>query len=118
LSQAEQALISLFLPEGILDYFELSKVDKVEKMRNIHFEEKNIAPISCYHLGYYFQIDGKQLQEQYKDHLSDYNVWEQKDYADEWMLFTKNLSPYLSIDERFIQRTNSILSSPIRDKRA
>ena len=56
-------------------------------------------PISCYHLGHYFQIDGKQLQEQYKAYISDYNGWEQKDHADEWMLFTKNVSPYLSIDE-------------------
>lgn len=56
-------------------------------------------PISCYHLGHYFQLDGKQLQEQYKEHISDYNGWEQKDHADEWMLFTKNVSPYLSIDE-------------------
>jgi transposase len=56
-------------------------------------------PISCYHLGHYFQIDGKQLQEQYKEYISDYNGWEQKDHADQWMLFTKNVSPYLSIDE-------------------
>ncbi|WP_235884320.1 ISAon1 family transposase [Pedobacter hiemivivus] len=56
-------------------------------------------PISCYHLGHYFQVDGKQLQEQYKEHISDYNGWDQKDHADEWMLFSKNVSPYLSIDE-------------------
>lgn len=56
-------------------------------------------PISCYHLGHYFQIDGKQLQEQYKDHISDYNGWDQKAHAAHWMLFTKNLSPHLSIDE-------------------
>ncbi|WP_397321400.1 transposase [Pedobacter foliorum] len=56
-------------------------------------------PISCYHLGHYFQVEGKQLQEQYKEHISDYNSWEQKDHADQWMLFTKNISPYLSIDE-------------------
>ncbi|WP_367867563.1 transposase [Pedobacter sp. WC2423] len=56
-------------------------------------------PISCYHPGHYFQIDGKQLQEQYKEHISDYNGWEQKDHADQWMLFVKNVSPYLSIDE-------------------
>lgn len=56
-------------------------------------------PISCYHLGHYFQINGKQLQEQYKEHISDYNGWEQKDHADQWMLFTKNISSYLSIDE-------------------
>lgn len=56
-------------------------------------------PISCYHLGHYFQLDGKQLQEQYKEHLSDYHGWEQKDHADHWMLFTRNISPNLSIDE-------------------
>lgn len=56
-------------------------------------------PISCYHLGHYFQIDGKQLQEQYKEHISDYSFWDQKDHAHEWMLFGKNLSSRLSIDE-------------------
>ncbi|TCC81474.1 ISAon1 family transposase N-terminal region protein, partial [Pedobacter hiemivivus] len=44
MSQAEQTLISLLLPEGILDYFELTQVDKAEKMLNIYLEEKNIAP--------------------------------------------------------------------------
>nr|WP_262710964.1 transposase [Pedobacter hiemivivus] len=39
------------------------------------------------------------MQEQYKEHISDYNGWDQKDHADEWMLFSKNVSPYLSIDE-------------------
>lgn len=44
MSQAEQSLISALLPEGILDYFELIKVDKLDKMLNIYLEEKNIAP--------------------------------------------------------------------------
>jgi transposase len=44
-------------------------------------------------------MDGKHLQEQYKEHISDYSGWDQKDHADEWMLFSKNVSPYLSIDE-------------------
>lgn len=56
-------------------------------------------PISCYHLGQYFQIDGKQLQEQYKEHVSDYKHWEQKDHCGEWMLFEKNVGQRLSIDE-------------------
>jgi len=50
-------------------------------------------PISCYHLGHYFQVDGKQLQEQYKEHISDYSYWNQKAHADDWMLFVKNVSP-------------------------
>lgn len=46
MSQAEQTLISLLLPEGVLDYFELTRVVKSEKMLNIYLEEKNIAPDS------------------------------------------------------------------------
>ena len=56
-------------------------------------------PISCYHLGHYFQVDGKQLQEQYKEHISDFNTWDQKAHASNWMVFTKNVSTALSINE-------------------
>lgn len=56
-------------------------------------------PISPVLLGHLFLIDGKQLQQQYKNHLSDFHSWDQKDHSTEWMLFEKNLSPYLSIDE-------------------
>lgn len=56
-------------------------------------------PISCYHLGHYFQVEGKQLQEQYKEHTSGYSGWDQKDHADIWMLFVKNMGAMLSIDE-------------------
>lgn len=56
-------------------------------------------PISCYHLGHYFQVDGKQLQEQYKEHISDFSTWDQKAHASNWMVFTKNVSTALSIDE-------------------
>jgi transposase len=73
-------------------------------------------PISCYHLGHYFQVEDKQLQEQYKAHISDYNSWEQKDHADQWMLFTKNISPYLSIDETAL--SNGELYTIITNKTA
>ena len=56
-------------------------------------------PISCFHLGEYFQVDGKQLQQQYKDHISDYKCWAQKDHAAEWMVFPQNMGNRLSIDE-------------------
>ena len=45
MSQAEQTLISTFLPEGILEYFALTKVAKEAKLLKIYLEEKNIAPI-------------------------------------------------------------------------
>ena len=44
MNHAEQTLISALLPEGILDYFELTQVEKEAKMLNIYLEEKNIAP--------------------------------------------------------------------------
>lgn len=56
-------------------------------------------PISGFHLGQYFQVDGKHLQQQYKEHISDYHHWDQKAHAKQWMLCEGNLSPYLSIDE-------------------
>lgn len=56
-------------------------------------------PISSFNLGHYFQVDGKQLQQQYKDHISDYAGWNQKSHARKWMLFEKNIGPHLSIDE-------------------
>ena len=44
MNEAAETLISLFLPEGILDYFELTQVEKEAKKLNIYLEEKNIAP--------------------------------------------------------------------------
>jgi len=73
-------------------------------------------PISCYHLGQYFQVDGKQLQEQYKEHISEYEGWDQKSHASEWMLFAKNVSPRLSIDETAL--SNGELYTIVTNKEA
>ena len=56
-------------------------------------------PVSCVHLGQYFQLDGKLLQQQYKEHISDYRSWEQREHASEWMVFPENTGARLSIDE-------------------
>ena len=44
-------------------------------------------------------MDGKQLQQQYKDHISDYKDWDQREHAAEWLLYPENVGPFLSIDE-------------------
>jgi transposase len=44
-------------------------------------------------------MDGRQLQQQYKHHISDYKDWDQRDHATEWMIFEKNMGTHLSIDE-------------------
>lgn len=56
-------------------------------------------PISSKSLEKHYHINGEQLGQQYKDHLSDYSVWQQKDHAEEWLLFPENLGKQLSIDE-------------------
>ena len=50
-------------------------------------------------VGLFFQVDGKQLGQQYKDHLSNYGSWDQKEHAQDWMLFPNNTGTSLSIDE-------------------
>lgn len=50
-------------------------------------------------MGKYFHLDGKQLQQQYKDHISDYRQWNQKEHAEDWMLYSENTGVHLSIDE-------------------
>lgn len=56
-------------------------------------------PISSNSLEKFYYINGNQLGQQYKDFLSDYQTWEQKEHAQEWLLFPENIGPNLSIDE-------------------
>jgi len=56
-------------------------------------------PISAKSLGGYFHLNGKLLEEQYRDHLSDFHQWDQLGHACDWILFSNNIGPYISIDE-------------------
>lgn len=56
-------------------------------------------PISSNSLEKFYQINGNYFARQYKEHLSDYQRWDQKEHAKEWMLFPKNIGSRLSIDE-------------------
>lgn len=56
-------------------------------------------PIPTKALEYYFHIDGDQLERHYKEHLSNFRQWEQREHADEWLLFPENMGTHLSIDE-------------------
>jgi len=49
-------------------------------------------------------LDGKQLQQQYKNHISDFKDWDQRTHAEEWMLFADNIGPHLSIDETALSK--------------
>ncbi|MEY8686235.1 transposase [Bacteroides sp. AN502(2024)] len=56
-------------------------------------------PITARSLERYYHIDGDQFERQYKEYLSDYRMWDQLSHAANWLLFSENLGPYLSIDE-------------------
>ncbi|PJB55385.1 MAG: DDE transposase [Bacteroidetes bacterium CG_4_9_14_3_um_filter_41_19] len=56
-------------------------------------------PISSNSLEKFFYVDGNQLGQQYKEYLSEYKTWDQKEHASEWILFPDNIGPYLSLDE-------------------
>lgn len=73
-------------------------------------------PISCHLLGRLYTVDGKQLQQQYKDHLSNFHNWDQKEHAEEWMLFADNIGPSLSIDETAL--SNGELYTIVTNKEA
>jgi len=56
-------------------------------------------PISSNSLEKFYYINGNQLGQQYKDFLSDYQSWEQKEHAQDWLMFPENMGPNLSLDE-------------------
>jgi len=56
-------------------------------------------PIPTSLLEIFYYVDGKQLERQYKEHLSDFKTWEAWQHAEEWLVFPKNIGTHLSIDE-------------------
>jgi transposase len=39
------------------------------------------------------------VRRQYKKHISNFREWEQKEHAQDYMIFLGNIGEYLSIDE-------------------
>jgi len=56
-------------------------------------------PISSNSLEKFYYINGNHFGQQYKDYLSDYHDWKQKEHADKWILYPENIGEYLSLDE-------------------
>lgn len=44
-------------------------------------------------------MEAKLLESQYKNHLSHFRNWEQRVHAEEWVLFEKNIGPYVGLGE-------------------
>jgi transposase len=57
------------------------------------------TPVPVQTLEKFYHVNGAQLARHYKEHLSDYSRWEQKEHAHEWLLFAENMGTRVSIDE-------------------
>ena len=56
-------------------------------------------PVTASSVARFFHMKGSTLERYYKDFLSDYEDWDQKEHAKKWMLIAKNLGKNCSIDE-------------------
>lgn len=61
-----------------------------------------------------YNLEPKLFERQYKDHLSGFHQWDQKDHADEWLVFKDNIGTHLSLDETSI--SNGELYSVLTNK--
>ena len=69
-------------------------------------------PLTAALLGKLFPIKGSDIERYYKHHLSEYEVWAQKDHATDWVLLSENIGERLSIDEtQLCEEVYTILSN-------
>lgn len=73
-------------------------------------------PISSNSLEKFYYINGNHFGQQYKDYLSGFDKWEQKEHASKWMLFPDNIGSHLSLDETSL--TNGELYTILTNKAA
>ena len=62
-------------------------------------EELDNHPVSSSSLAKTVHLNGSQLSEIYKDHLSDYHHWDQRSHSEKWLLFPENIGEHLCLDE-------------------
>lgn len=73
-------------------------------------------PISSNSLEKFYYISGDYFGQQYKDHLSDYNQWDQREHAEDYILYPENIGKQLSIDETAL--SNGELYTILTNKKA
>ena len=59
-------------------------------------------PVTAQCVGRFFLTDGKTLQRAYKDHLSDFDSWKQREHAGAYVLLKENAGEHLSLDESML----------------
>lgn len=73
-------------------------------------------PTSLSSIATAYNLNPKEFEKQYKDHLSDFHTWNQKEHAEEWIINSENTGAHLSIDEVAI--SNGELYTIITNKAA
>ena len=53
----------------------------------------------CKTIGRFYGVDSKKLVRQYRNYISEFKSWKQKPHAKEWLIYSENIWPHLSIDE-------------------
>lgn len=59
--------------------------------------------ITAHQIGYTYMINSSTFAKRYKDTLSDFETWEQKEHASEWILLPQNVGKEHGIDETSLQ---------------
>ncbi|WP_157607955.1 transposase [Seonamhaeicola sp. S2-3] len=52
----------------------------------------------------FYNLNGKKLQRQYRDYLSEFKQWKQKSHAKQYLIYPQNIGKYLSIDETALSK--------------
>lgn len=60
--------------------------------------------VSAKRFGDYIKTNGNKLQNIYKNKLSGFSDWSQKEHSKSWLLFGGNLGKYLSLDETALSK--------------
>ena len=59
--------------------------------------------ITAHQIGYTYMINSSTFAKRYKDTLSDFETWEQKEHASEWILIPQNAGKEQGMDETSLQ---------------
>ena len=72
------------------------------------------SPTTSRSLDFYYHINGDTFEKQYKEVLSGYREWKDREHAAEWLVFPENIGPRLCIDETSISdgELYTIVSNP------
>lgn len=72
--------------------------------------------MSAKRFGDYYKTNGRTLQYHYKNHLSDFKDWAQKEHSEDWLLYGDNIGKHLSLDETSL--SNGELYTILTNKKA